>query len=206
MLERISSHKFKNISVAKLPTKYGEFEIRIYAEEGNLVEHAVLVIGDIKNQQDIITRVHSECLTGDVFGSERCDCGAQLDASMKLIAQKSRGVIIYLRGHEGRGIGLGKKIAAYTLQDHGLDTVEANLKLGLPVDSRRFDAVQDILLDLQVVSINLLTNNPDKVDQLLESGVHISEVMPLLIPANKNNKRYLHTKQSKLGHLLDLRD
>ena len=156
--------------------------------------------------EDVLVRVHSECLTGDVFGSMRCDCGLQLDAAMELIARDGTGVIIYLRGHEGRGIGLGHKIRAYTLQDQGRDTVEANVELGFPVDSREYGIGSQMLVDLGVSTMRIMTNNPSKYGGLEGYGLEIVERVPLHVLPNAENIRYLRTKQEKLGHLLDIED
>ncbi|MEZ0332115.1 MAG: GTP cyclohydrolase II RibA, partial [Methylophilaceae bacterium] len=153
---------------------------------------------------NVLTRVHSECLTGDVFSSQRCDCGDQLQLAQSLIFQAEEGVIIYLRGQEGRGIGITNKILAYDLQDNGLDTVEANLELKLPVDSRSYEAAAEILKKLKVTSIRLLTNNPDKVSSLLSNKILIDEIRPLETEINASNQSYLNTKKLKLGHTLSL--
>ncbi len=182
-----------------LPTKYGLFEIIIYHSISDDKEHAVLKMGGIKNPA--LIRVHSQCLTGDTFGSLRCDCGDQLSESMKIIAKNGSGMIIYLN-QEGRGIGLTDKIRAYNLQDKGMDTVEANNALGFPSDLRDFKVAADILKDLRITSINLLTNNPDKKSQLSEFGIEVVERIPLEIKPNKTNLKYLRTKKSKLNHQL----
>jgi len=151
-------------------------------------------------------RVHSECLTGDVFGSMRCDCGLQLDAAMELIASEGTGVVVYLRGHEGRGIGLGHKIRAYTLQDQGRDTVEANVELGFPADSREYGIGSQMLVDLGVSTMRIMTNNPAKYGGLEGYGLEIVERVPLSVLPNAENIRYLRTKQEKMGHLLEIED
>ncbi|WP_137719715.1 GTP cyclohydrolase II [Methylobacillus flagellatus] len=189
------------IATSKLPTETGEFDIHIYQEIKTGLEHVALVKGDITHGQDVLTRVHSECMTGDIFGSQRCDCGEQLHLAQQRIQTEGTGVLIYLRGHEGRGIGLSNKIRAYALQDHGLDTVEANLALGLPVDQRSFAIAAEMLKCLKVSSIRLMSNNPDKNSSLQRHGVTVNAIVPLRIPANANSRKYLETKASKLGHL-----
>lgn len=185
---------------AKLPTKYGDFQIVIYKSAVDNCEHVVLYTGDI-GIQPVMTRIHSQCLTGDTLFSLKCDCGEQLKKSMRLIRKEGKGVIIYLR-QEGRGIGLSQKINAYKLQDQGLDTVEANLCLGFPADARDYSVAADILHDLDISEIVILTNNPDKVDQLSKSGIKIVKRIALEIKPNKYNEKYLNVKRSKLGHLL----
>ena len=189
---------------ARLPTRHGAFQALTYRYGSDPVEHVALVMGDVRGAADVLTRVHSECLTGDAFGSCRCDCGPQLDRSMAMIAAAGRGVVVYLRGHEGRGIGLSHKLRAYQLQDQGFDTVDANLKLGFPVDMRNYDAAVCILLDMGLTTVRLLTNNPDKVGRLEHPPLHVVERIPLQIPANPDSIRYLRAKQQRLGHLLDL--
>ncbi len=195
-------HDIIKLSSSHLPTAFGEFLIHVYQDSHTLIEHVALVMGDIHAQKDVLTRVHSECLTGDIFASRRCDCGEQLALSQKQIAQAGQGIIVYLRDHEGRGIGLANKIRAYALQDKGLDTVEANLALGLPIDSRSFKVASDILFELGVQSIKLLSNNPAKCEALKNNGTKVSELVPLKVASNKTNKQYLRTKKTKLGHLL----
>ncbi len=187
-----------------LPTRYGEFRIVGYEDVVNHCQHVVLTMGDLKLPEPALVRVHSECLTGDIFGSQRCDCGDQLHLSMELIAREGRGVIVYLRGHEGRGIGLHNKLRAYRLQDEGLDTVEANHRLGFPDDLRDYGIGAQILVDLGVYKMRLLTNNPQKLVGLEGYGLEVVERLPLVVPPNPNNARYLATKQEKMGHLLDL--
>ena len=158
--------------------------------------------GDLGGHEPVLTRVHSECLTGDVFGSERCDCGPQLDEALARIVEEGRGVVVYLRGHEGRGIGLVAKLQAYALQDAGRDTVDANLDLGLPADARHYGAATQILRDLGVESVRLLTNNPDKTRALEEYGVPVKEQVPLTTRPNDHNLAYLQTKRDRMGHAL----
>ncbi|HEY0716681.1 MAG TPA: bifunctional 3,4-dihydroxy-2-butanone-4-phosphate synthase/GTP cyclohydrolase II [Streptosporangiaceae bacterium] len=185
-----------------LPNAYGDWRAYGYLNAVDGTEHMALVLGDIGEGEQVLARVHSECLTGDVFGSLRCDCGAQLDAAMSLIAAEGRGVVLYLRGHEGRGIGLLSKLRAYQLQDHGSDTVDANLELGLPVDARDYSTGAQILADLGVHSARLLTNNPDKVAGLSRYGLDIIPV-PLPVPVTAQNLRYLAAKRDRLGHTID---
>ena len=183
----------------RLPTVYGEFRAVGYLDRWGGHEHVALVHGDVTTA-DPLTRVHSECLTGDVFGSRRCDCGPQLDAAMAMVAREGRGIVLYMRGHEGRGIGLMHKLQAYQLQDAGEDTVDANLKLGLPADARDYGIGAQILVDLGVRSMRLLTNNPAKRVGLDGYGLHIIERVPLPVRANAENIRYLMTKRDRMGH------
>lgn len=204
--EALRLHEPQDIEVARiasapLPTRHGQFDLHVYRESHTGIEHVALVAGEVHRQQQVLLRLHSECLTGDVFGSSRCDCGEQLQRSQQLIAEAGLGVLVYLRGQEGRGIGLANKIRAYQLQDQGLDTVEANLALGLPVDGRRYDAAIAILHDLQVRSVQLLSNNPDKLQCLADSGFAPSQ-QPLRMAAGQHNQHYLDTKRVKLGHWL----
>lgn len=197
----VAGQRVERIASAPLPTRHGQFDLHVYREADSGIEHVALVAGEVARQQEVLVRLHSECLTGDVFGSSRCDCGEQLQRSQQLIADAGLGVVVYLRGQEGRGIGLANKIRAYQLQDQGLDTVEANLALGLPVDGRRYDAAIAILHDLQVRSVKLLSNNPDKLQCLAENGFAPSQ-QPLRMPAGLHNQHYLDTKRVKLGHWL----
>jgi 3,4-dihydroxy 2-butanone 4-phosphate synthase/GTP cyclohydrolase II len=194
----------ERVAEATMPTPHGEF--RSYAYE-SLVDgrtHIALVLGDIGDGMGVLTRVHSECLTGDVFASLRCDCGQQLDAAMALVGKEGRGIVLYVRGHEGRAIGLTHKLRAYELQDQGRDTVEANLDLGFPVDQRDYGTGAQILVDLGVRSMRLLTNNPDKRAGLEGYGLVIEQRVPLKVEPTAENIGYLRTKQEKLGHLLDM--
>lgn len=200
---RHSEKIIKFISKAQLPTQYGDFTVYVYESLIDGIQHIAIVNGEISKTDKILVRVHSECLTGDVFESRRCDCGTQLKEAMKLIAKEGQGVIVYLRGHEGRGIGLGHKIRAYELQDGGKDTVEANVELGLPVDSREYGIGAQILEDLGVKKIRLLTNNPAKYTGLSGYDMEIVERIPLVSNITKDNINYLKTKQSKLGHIID---
>lgn len=183
-----------------LPTDFGEFRAVTYRNLLDDVEHVALVKGDIGDGEDILTRVHSECLTGDMLGSLRCDCGPQLHAAMDSIQREGRGVVLYLRGHEGRGIGLMHKLQAYQLQDAGRDTVDANLELGLPADARDYGIGAQILADLGVRSMRLLSNNPTKRAGLEGYGLSIAERVPLIIEPNAHNERYLQTKADRMGH------
>ena len=183
---------------------HGIFELHVYRSKLDGTEHLAIVKGTVTGQENVLVRVHSECLTGEILGSTRCDCGTQLDMSLKLIEQEGAGVVVYLRGHEGRGIGLTSKIHAYALQDTGMDTVEANQDLGLPVDSRRYDVGAQILTDLGLRTIRLMSNNPAKFTQLSGYDLMIVERVPLESEPNLENIFYLRTKQAKLGHLFDL--
>lgn len=185
---------------AILETEYGSFTAFAYED----FDHIVLIKGDVKNKENVLVRLHSECLTGDVFQSKRCDCSHQLSQSLHMIEKKGFGVVIYLR-QEGRGIGLPRKIHAYHLQDQGLDTVEANLALGFPSDLREYKIAATILEDLEIKSIHLLTNNPEKIEALNKYGIKIAERVPLPCRITKENKRYLETKKIKLGHLLEIK-
>jgi 3,4-dihydroxy 2-butanone 4-phosphate synthase/GTP cyclohydrolase II len=184
----------------KIPNAYGQWQAFGYRHDIDGTEYVALVLGDVTDGADVLTRLHSECLTGDVFGSLRCDCGAQLDAAMAAISAEGRGVVLYLRGHEGRGVGLLSKLQAYELQDAGADTVEANTELGLPVDAREYSAGAQMLADLGVRSVRLLTNNPAKVSGLTDGGVDITARVPLAAAVTPYNLRYLVTKRDKLGH------
>jgi 3,4-dihydroxy 2-butanone 4-phosphate synthase / GTP cyclohydrolase II len=184
----------------RLPNAFGLWQAFGYRHEIDGTEYVVLVLGDVDGGTDVLTRLHSECLTGDVFGSLRCDCGAQLEAAMAAIAAEGRGVVLYLRGHEGRGVGLLSKLRAYELQDAGADTVDANLELGLPADAREYSAGAQMLADLGVRSIRLLTNNPAKVSGLTGCGVDVTARVPLTAAVTPYNLRYLTTKRDRLGH------
>jgi 3,4-dihydroxy 2-butanone 4-phosphate synthase/GTP cyclohydrolase II len=187
------------VADTQIPNQYGTWRAYGYRHDIDGTEHMALVYGDIQDGEDVLTRVHSECLTGDVFGSQRCDCGAQLDAAMAAIAERGRGIVLYLRGHEGRGIGLLSKLQAYELQDAGADTVDANLELGLPVDAREYSVAAQLLGDLGVRSVELLTNNPEKVTDLARHGFEVTRV-PLAPVTTPHNLRYLTAKRDRMGH------
>ena len=194
----------RRVSEARIPTRHGEFTAVVFESLLDGVEHMAFVRGDVAGESDVLVRVHSECLTGDVFGSMRCDCGLQLDGALAQIAAEGRGVVVYLRGHEGRGIGLGHKLRAYSLQDQGRDTVEANEELGFPADSREYGIGSQILVDLGITTMRVMTNNPAKYGGLEGFGLEIVERVPLEITPNAENIAYLRAKQEKMGHLLDL--
>ena len=206
-LIRFRRHREKlvrRVSDARIPTKHGEFTAYVFESLLDGVEHMAFVRGDVSGHENVLVRVHSECLTGDVFGSMRCDCGLQLDGALAQIAAEGRGVVVYLRGHEGRGIGLGHKLRAYTLQDQGRDTVQANEELGFPNDSREYGIGSQILVDLGITTMRVMTNNPAKYGGLEGFGLEIVERVPLSIAPNAENIAYLRTKQEKMGHLLGL--
>ena len=192
----------ERIAQARIPTEYGEFTAYGFRSMLDGEEHLAFVAGDVHTKESVLVRVHSECLTGDVFGSLRCDCGPQLQAAMRRIGAEGVGVIVYLRGHEGRGIGLTHKLRAYTLQDNGRDTVDANVELGLPVDSREYGIGAQILVDLGVTTMQLMTNNPAKRGGLEGYGLQIVNRIPLHTVPNEENIRYLQTKRDRMGHLM----
>jgi 3,4-dihydroxy 2-butanone 4-phosphate synthase / GTP cyclohydrolase II len=191
----------EKIEVIQMPTDYGDFQLHLYRSLLDGQHHLALVKGEVAQKENVLVRVHSECLTGDVFGSRRCDCGPQLHQAMRQVSEEGRGVILYMR-QEGRGIGLPAKIQAYKLQEKGLDTVQANLKLGFPMDLREYGMGAQILVDLGLHKIRLLTNNPKKVVGLEGYGLEISEQVPIRVKPNRHNKKYLETKKKKLGHLI----
>ncbi len=187
----------------RVPTQWGEFAAHAYRSVLDETEHVAFVKGDVAGGEPVLVRVHSECLTGDIFGSLRCDCGPQLQAALSRIAEEGRGVVVYLRGHEGRGIGLGHKLRAYGLQDEGADTVDANLALGLPVDSREYGVGAQILVDLGVEKLRVLTNNPAKYGGLQGFGLEVVERVPLQSTPTIENINYLRAKRARMGHLLE---
>jgi 3,4-dihydroxy 2-butanone 4-phosphate synthase/GTP cyclohydrolase II len=191
------------VAEAQLPTEEGGFRAVVYRSVLDQEQHLALILGDVDGQPDVLVRVHSECLTGDVFGSQRCDCGPQLHAALELIAEAGRGVVIYLRGHEGRGIGLEHKIRAYALQEHGRDTVDANLDLGFPAETREYGIGAQILVDLGITTMRLMTNNPDKFGGLEGFGLDITERVALQPNPTEHNIGYLRTKRDRMGHLLE---
>jgi 3,4-dihydroxy 2-butanone 4-phosphate synthase/GTP cyclohydrolase II len=201
---RRSERLVTRAAAARLPTKHGLFVSHVYRSIIDGSEHIALVKGEVRGRENVLVRVHSECFTGDVLGSLRCDCGQQLDRALVRIAAEGAGVVLYLRNQEGRGIGLTDKLRAYALQDEGLDTVQANVKLGLPIDSRSYDVGAQILTDLGLTTIRLMSNNPAKFTELGNYRLKIVERIPLLTSPTCENQQYLRTKQDKLGHLLDL--
>lgn len=195
---------YRLVSIAaetKLPTKFGDFRIIVFKNEVDHKEHLMIVKGDVRGKSDVLMRIHSECLTGDVFGSHRCDCGEQLENALRSIEEQGEGIVIYMR-QEGRGIGLTNKIKAYTLQDQGYDTVEANVKLGFPPDMREYSLAAQMLRELDVKSVKLLTNNPEKKEDLERWGITVSKRVPIVIKANSINAKYLNTKKEKMRHML----
>ena len=191
----------ERVEVVKLPTEYGDFSLHLYRSKLDNQHHLALVAGDVAGKQNVLVRVHSECLTGDIFGSRRCDCGPQLHQAMRQVSEAGRGVIVYMR-QEGRGIGLAPKIKAYKLQEQGYDTVEANQKLGFGMDLREYGLGAQILADLGLKTIRLLTNNPKKIVGLEGYGLTITQQVPIKVKPNPHNQVYLETKRKKLGHLL----
>lgn len=185
----------------ELSTDFGQFQVFTFVEKANGQEHLAFVKGDITSEEDAVVRMHSECLTGDVFRSNRCDCGTQLQAALRHIEEVGQGVLLYLR-QEGRGIGLVNKMKAYALQDQGCDTVEANLQLGFPDDARDYQVAAEMLMELGVTNISLLTNNPRKIEGLEENGIQVQERVPIEVPIHQETKKYMQTKKEKLGHLL----
>ncbi len=188
-------------NTAQLPTKYGDFNIISFKQEGDNHEHCLLYIGDLSHKDNVLTRVHSECLTGDVFSSKKCDCGDQLEESMRAIAEKETGIIIYLR-QEGRGIGLYNKVNAYALQDEGQDTIEANHSLGFETDLRDYTIAAKVLEHMHINSIELLSNNPEKIEVIENAGVTITRRIPLITKSNQHNADYLNIKKDVMKHLL----
>jgi 3,4-dihydroxy 2-butanone 4-phosphate synthase/GTP cyclohydrolase II len=203
---RRSEKLVERVATARVPLRYGEFTAVGYASSYDNREHVAFVFGEIGDGKDVLVRVHSECLTGDVFGSLRCDCGPQLDAALAAVAREGRGVVLYVRGHEGRGIGLLHKLQAYQLQDLGSDTLDANLELGLPADARDYGTGAQILVDLGIHTMRLLSNNPAKRAGLEGYGLRIVGQVPLPVRANPENLRYLQTKRDRMGHVINLED
>ncbi len=197
---RHTENQVERIASAKMPTEYGDFQAIGFRSKVDGTEHVALVKGDIGDGKEVLVRVHSECLTGDAFGSRRCDCGPQLHAALRQISRDGRGVLLYMRGHEGRGMGLLNKLQAYQLQEQGFDTVEANLKLGMPADSRDYGTGAQILVDLGIKTMRLLTNNPAKRAGLEGYGLSIVERVQIEISPNESNIDYLRTKRDKMGH------
>ncbi len=198
---RRQTEKLVHCSAAtRLPTRHGEFQVRVYETDIEDRQHVALVMGDIEPGDPVLVRVHSECLTGDVFGSMRCDCGSQLDQALEMIGEEGKGVLVYMR-QEGRGIGLTNKIKAYTLQDQGMDTVEANEHLGFKPDQREYGIGAQILGDVGVTRMRLITNNPSKRVGLVAHNLEVVDRVPLVIPSNEHNEPYLRTKEEKLGHI-----
>jgi 3,4-dihydroxy 2-butanone 4-phosphate synthase/GTP cyclohydrolase II len=193
----------RRIAEARIPTKWGDFTCYAYESLLDGEQHVALVRGTVAGEPNVLVRVHSECLTGDVFGSLRCDCGVQLDSAMQLMAEAGHGVLVYLRGHEGRGVGIGHKIRAYSLQEQGRDTVDANLELGLPNDSREYGIGAQILVDLGITTMRVITNNPAKYGGLEGFGLEITERVPSVVAANPENIAYLRTKRDRMGHLVE---
>ena len=197
--------QLKNLVKTRIPTAHGEFVLHYYSNNLDKKEHIAFVKGDVANKQDVPVRIHSECFTGDVLGSRRCDCGEQLDMALQLIDQAGYGILIYLR-QEGRGIGLLKKLQAYNLQDEGLDTVDANIHLGHLADEREYDIAALMLEDLKVKSISLITNNPNKIDELVKLGVQVSKRIPIETNVHDDNLDYLKTKVEKMSHMMSMPD
>jgi GTP cyclohydrolase II len=194
------------VAIADLPSRFGDFQICGFVSPCDGKEHTAIIKGDVIGKKGVVTRVHSECLTGDVMGSKRCDCRDQLLESLRIIEKEGTGVVLYLR-QEGRNIGLASKIKAYHLQDHGYDTIDANIHLGYQPDERDYGIAVSILKNLQIQSIKLLTNNPEKIKQLTAAGIKIDERLPLIVEQNKYNKAYIETKAKRAGHLFgDLAD
>ncbi|MCA9601970.1 MAG: GTP cyclohydrolase II [Myxococcales bacterium] len=197
----MSATTVKRYSDAELPTEYGTFRVYVYREIGSPFEHLAIVKGDVVGKSDVLARVHSECLTGEVLHSLKCDCREQLDLAFRRIASEGRGVVLYLR-QEGRGIGLGNKIRAYALQAQGYDTVDANTEIGFAPDLRRYHVATEMLADLGIKSIALMTNNPTKVEALRADGVVVSRRVEHAVESNEVNRSYLETKRDRMGHIL----
>tara|TARA_B100000282_G_C31645225_1_gene450406 strand:- start:47 stop:676 length:630 start_codon:yes stop_codon:yes gene_type:complete len=189
-------------SEASLPTTFGLFKIRVFHEEATGFDHVALTLGDMSGPDPVLIRVHSECLTGDAFGSLRCDCGPQLHAALNAITERGWGCLLYLR-QEGRGIGLHAKIQAYHLQDKGADTLDANLMLGLPGDARDYQIAAEMLTSLGIEKVSVLTNNPNKIEQLRKYGINVDKNVPLVVGVGDSNRSYLETKANRMGHSID---
>ncbi|MGE4369327.1 MAG: GTP cyclohydrolase II [Burkholderiaceae bacterium] len=198
---RPTRYRLDYVASSQLPTPWATFTIHVFADPANGKEHVMLTLGDVAGPEPLLARVHSECLTGDALFSQRCDCGAQLQAALQMIAAEGRGAVLYLR-QEGRGIGLVNKIRAYQLQDQGADTVEANERLGFPADMRRYELCDPMLAHFGITSLRLLTNNPRKVNAMEKLGIAVAERLPLQVNRNPHNENYLSVKASKLGHWL----
>lgn len=190
--------------VAALPTRFGNFNITVF-KENDFLDHAVIFIGDLKTDEPVLCRIHSECLTGDVFGSMRCDCGFQLSAALEAIQKEGRGALLYMR-QEGRGIGLFNKIRAYKLQDNGADTVDANVQLGFPADGREYEACAQIMKNMGFTNVILMTNNPAKIEDITVHGITVTERRPIEFGRNAYNEEYLNTKEKRMRHLLHHQD
>ena len=201
----MTNAKVSRTTSARIPTQYGDFQLCYYTNTVDQKEHLALYMGHLQEVDDVLVRIHSECFTGDVLGSRRCDCGEQLDLSLKLIANEGVGVLVYLR-QEGRGIGLLEKLRAYNLQDEGYDTVDANLVLGHGADERRYDLAARILEDLDVNSITLMTNNPLKIKALEDEGINVKARLPIEGTLNPDNESYMFTKINRMDHILHLRE
>jgi 3,4-dihydroxy 2-butanone 4-phosphate synthase/GTP cyclohydrolase II len=199
----MNDYQINRMACARIPTRFGEFQLCLYANNQDTKEHLAMVMGDVRDQQNILVRIHSECFTGDVLGSLRCDCGEQLELALQRVAEEGKGVILYLR-QEGRGIGLRDKLRAYNLQDEGYDTVDANLALGHSADERDYTPAGLILRDLGIRSVRLMTNNPTKLEALVKLNVPVVERVPLPPTVHAHNKNYLDTKARRMHHLLDL--
>lgn len=193
----------KRLVTSRIPTPYGAFQLMLFSNNYDHKEHMAFVMGDIERREDVLLRVHSECFTGDVLSSLRCDCGEQLERAFQMVGEAKRGAILYLR-QEGRGIGLLDKLRAYNLQDEGLDTVEANLKLGHQADERDYTAAGLMIKDLGIRSVNLITNNPKKISELESLGINVRRRVPIEIPARPENMAYLRTKMQRMNHILRL--
>lgn len=200
----ISIREAKDIPAdASLPTEFGKFRIRVFHEQTTNLDHVALTLGDMIGPDPVLVRIHSECLTGDAFGSLRCDCGPQLKSAMEMIHQAGWGCVVYLR-QEGRGIGLREKIKAYHLQDEGVDTLDANIMLGHPADARDYRIAAEILKAINITEVSLLTNNPDKVEQMNNLGIEVVDQLPLVVGVGADNLEYLSTKVQRMGHSIDL--